>query len=163
MNKQNRNYKTEESAEIKKFVFILLMVIALIAAVFGISKIIIKDEAKDLEYTSGEVSTNSAIIGTMLNRPEKEYYVLLYDTTSKNASAYVTYANYYKTKDNALKVYYLDLTSAFNKDYYVTENSNPNAKKIKDLKVKDGTLIKVKNGAIKEYTEGIENIAKKLK
>ncbi len=163
MNKQNRNYKTEESAEIKKFIFILLIVIALIAAVFGISKIIIKDEAKDLEYTSGEVSTNSAIIGTMLNRPEKEYYVLLYDTTSKNASAYVTYANYYKTKDNALKVYYLDLTNAFNKDYYVTENSNPNAKKIKDLKVKDGTLIKVKNGAITEYTEGIENIAKKLK
>ena len=44
MNKQNRNYKTEESAEIKKFVFILLIVIALIAAVFGISKIIIKDD-----------------------------------------------------------------------------------------------------------------------
>ena len=69
-------------------------------------------------------------------------------------------------KDNqkdAVKIYYLDLNEGFNKDYYVKENSNPKAKKISDLKMLDGTLLKIQKGKITKYLEGTEKIAQELK
>lgn len=165
MKKQKITYKTEEQNEMVKFFIVLGIVIVLIIGVFFLSKFLLKEEAKDLTYQSGSVSTDIAIVGTLLNQPENEYYVLAYDTNSTYASAYVTYGEYYTTKlsDKAIKIYYLDLSSAFNKDYYVTENSNPKATKVNDLKIIDGTLIKIKNGKITEYIEGIDKIAQKLK
>lgn len=165
MKKQKITYKTEEQNEMVKFFIVLGIVIVLIIGVFFLSKLLLKAEAKDLTYQTGSVSTDIAIVGTLFNQPEKEYYVLAYDTNSNYASAYVTYGEYYtqKLKDKAIKIYYLDLSSAFNKDYFVTENSNPKATKISDLKIADGTLIKIKNGKITEYTEGIDKIAQKLK
>ncbi len=164
MKKQKIIYKTEEYEEMKKFIIVLIVVILLIVGIYFLSKLVIKNSAKELTYQAGSISTEVAIVGTMLNNPEKEYYVLAYDTEKNNAVAYKTYATYYTSEQkNAIKIYYLDLNDAFNKPYYVTENSNPNAKKIADLKIKDGTLIKVKDGKIVEYNEGIDNIAKKLK
>ncbi len=156
-------YQTEEQKELVKFGIVLGIVVILVAGVFVLSKVLIKHEAADLEYQSGNVSTTTAIVGTILNQKESEYYVLAYDYNSTDSTAYETYASNYATSANKLKVYFLDLSNAFNKDFYVTENSNPKATSIKDLKIKNGTLIKVKSGKIVEYVEGLENIAKKLK
>lgn len=157
-------YKTEEQQEMFKFIIVLIVVILLILGIFLLSKVLIKDKVSDLSYTDGSVSTTAIIVGTMLNRPESEYYVLAYDTTSSDASSYVTYASYYKSKaTNPIKIYYLNLNSVFNQNYYVESNSNPKAKKISDLKITNGTLIHVKNGKITEYIEGIDAISSKLK
>ena len=100
----------------------------------------------------------------MLTKKDKEYYVIAYDTTKPSAQAYNTYAGYYTSnKENGLPIYYLDLSSSFNKKYYVENNSNPKAQKINDLKMLDGTLIKVSNGKITKYIEGIDKIAEELK
>lgn len=164
MKKQKMNYKTEEFEEMKKFVIVLLVVILLIIGIYFLSKLVIKNSAKEINYQTGSIATDVAIVGTLLNNPEKEYYVLAYDTEKNNALAYRTYASYYTSEQkDATKIYYLELSEGFNENYYVTENSNPNAKKISDLKIIDGTLIKIKDGKIVEYTEGIDNIAKKLK
>ena len=157
-------YQTEEQKELLKFGIVLLIVIGLIVGVFLLSKVLIKHEAKDLEYQNGSVSTTEAIVGTILNQKESEYYVLAYDYNSTNATAYKTYAtNYTSNHSKAIKIYYLDLSNAFNKKYYVENNSNPSATTIKDLKMKDGTLLKIKNGKIIEYLEGMDKIAEKLK
>jgi len=164
MKKQKMKYNTEETNEIMKFLIVLVIVILLIVGVFFLSKLILKEEAADYQYQSGTVKNNIAIVGTILNQPEKEYYILAYDTKGTDASAYVTYAEYYTgKKEKATKIYYLDLSSAFNKDYYVTDNSNPKAQKISDLKIKDGTLLKISNGKITEYIEGLDELAEKLK
>ncbi len=164
MKKQTLKYKTEETEEMKKFFLILLLVIIIIILAFVLSSFFLKEEASDYEYQTGEVSTTSAIVGTILNNPESEYYVLAYDTDGVDANSYVTYGNYYTSNQkNPIKIYYLKLNSAFNKNYYVTEGSNPNAKKISDLKMKDGTLLHIKKGKITEYIEGIDKIASKLK
>ena len=164
MKKQNIKYQTEESQEIKKFILVLLIIIVLIVGVYFLSKFFVKSNVAELTYQTGKISTNTAIVGTILNNPENEYYVLAYDSTGTNASAYITYANYYEDEQkNAIKIYYLDLNNGFNKTYYVTENSNPKATKISELKIKDGTLLKIKKGKITEYIEGLEKIANKLK
>jgi len=164
LKKQNIVYKTEEQNEMIKFLVVLFVVVILIIGVFLLSKVLIKEEAKDLSYATGSVSTTACVVGTMLNNPEKEYYVLAYDTEGNDANAYTTYAGYYKnSQENAIKIYFLDLQNGMNKDYFVKENSNPKATKIKDLKIKDGTLIKIQNGHIAKYTEGLDNIKNELK
>ena len=110
MAKEKITYKTEEQKEIIKFIIVLVIVIALIIAVFFLSKVLIKQEAEPTIYQTGEIATNIAIVGTLLNRPEDDYYVLAYDTNGTYASAYVTYAEYYTSSaENPIKIYYLDL------------------------------------------------------
>lgn len=164
MKKENLVYKTEEQKEIMKFLIVLGVVILIIVGVYFFSKIFIKEEVKDLEYLTGSVSTEVAIVGTILNQKEKTYYVLSYDPKETGSNAYATYANYYYgNQKNATKVYYLDLSNGMNKDYYVKDNSNPKATKIQDLKIKNGTLMKIENGKITKYLEGEEAIKKELK
>lgn len=157
-------YQTEEQKELKKFGIVLAIVVILILGVFGVSKLLMKQKAEDLKYQDGSVSTTEAIVGTILNQKEEEYYILAYDYTLTNADVYKNYAtNYTQNAKNKIKVYYLDLSSAFNKDYYVKENSNPKATTSKELKMKDGTLLKIKSGKIVEYIEGLDKIAEKFK
>ena len=164
MKKQKIVYQTEETQELKKFFMVLVIVVLIIVAAFALSSIFLKETAEDLTYQTGSVSTNIAIVGTILNNPESEYYVLAYDTESKDASAYVTYASYYTNNaKDPIMIYYLDLSSTFNKPYYVKEGSNPKAKTVKDLKMLNGTLLHIKNGKITEYIEGIDKIAEALK
>ena len=162
--KKNIVYKTEEFEEFKKFALVLIAVIVLIAGIYFLSQVVIKNSAPDLAYQTGSVQTDIAIVGTILNEPEDTYYVLAYDSTSSKALAYLTYAGYYKdNQKDAVKIYYLDLNEGFNKDYYVKENSNPKATKISDLKMLDGTLLKIQKGKITKYLEGAEKIAQELK
>ena len=162
--KKNIVYKTEEFEEFKKFALVLIAVIVLIAGIYFLSRVVIKNSAPDLAYQTGSVQTDIAIVGTILNEPEDTYYVLAYDSTSSKALAYLTYAGYYKdNQKDAIKIYYLDLNEGFNKDYYVKENSNPKATKISDLKMLDGTLLKIQKGKITKYLEGTEKIAQELK
>ncbi len=164
MKKQKITYKTEEFEEMKKFIIVLLVVVILIIGIYFLSKFVVKHNASLLTYQEGTIETDTIIVGTLLNRPEEEYYVLAYDSTSNQALAYTTYASYYTSeKEEPIKVYYLDLNEGFNKAYYVTENSNPKATKITDLKIQDGTLIKIKNGKIVKYLEGATKIAEELK
>ena len=164
MNTEKRKYYTEEQKEIKKFILVLIGLIVIIFGIYLLSKLLIKPSVKNYEYETGQINNTIAIVGTMLNKNEKEYYVLAYDTKSNNAAAYNTYAGYYtSSKENALKIYYLNLNNGLNKNYYVTENSNPKATSIKDLKMIDGTLLKIKDGKITKYIEGIDKIAEELK
>lgn len=155
------NYKTEESKEIIKFFIVLLVVIAIILVGFWITKLANKKNSQDITYASGNIATDKVIVGTMLSRGG-EYYVLCYDTSKNDANIYVTYGENYKNK-KALDLYYLDLSSEFNRKYYVDEDSNKEAKKIDELKITDGTLIRIKDGKIVEYIEGIQDISTKLK
>lgn len=163
MKKEKLVYKTEEQTEIMKFFIVLFVVVALIVGVFFLSKAFIKEEVKDYVYQSGTVSTDVAVVGTLFNQPLKTYYVLAYDSTGNEVSSYSSYASNYTSKqENAIKIYTLDLNNGMNKDYYVKENSNPKATSTKDLRMIDGTLLKIQNGKITKYLEGMDEIKKEL-
>lgn len=164
MKKEKRTYQTEDQKEMQKFFLVLIALIGIILGVYFLSKVLIKPDVKDYEYTSGTISTTAISVGTIFTAPEKEYYVLAYDTKGIDAQSYVTYAGYYsQNKEKAIKIYYLDLSNGLNKEFYVTEKSNPKATKVSELKIKDGTLLKIKNGKIEKYMEGNEKIASELK
>ncbi len=162
--KTSMKYETEEQKEMQKLLVIILIVVIVIGIVYGLSKIFMKGNVAERTFADGVVSTEAVVVGTMLNRPETEYLVLCYDSTGTLSDALLNYVNLYENnKPGALKVYKLDLSNNLNKDYYVEHGSNKDAKTVKEMKIKDGTLIRVKRGDVREYLEGLDSIADKLK
>ena len=164
MQKGKYNYQTEEQKEMQKFFIVLIILVLIILGVYLCSKVFIKPDIEEYEYTTGEINNEAISVGTLFSKKDSSYYVLAYDFNSKNANNYKSYASYYNNfSTKGIKIYYLDLSTVFNKPYYVNENSNPKATNIKDLKMIDGTLLLIKDKKISKYVEGIDGIAKELK
>lgn len=158
---------SEEANEAKRFVIILLSIIILILAVYGITRLIDKnkdDESSSKEVTAGEIDYDKVSVGTLFNRREKEYYVIAYDGEDANAIYYSALINKYMKNENALKIYFCDLSNELNKKYYVGEDgeSNQSATSPSELALKDVTLIKIKGGKIVKYLETLDTIKTEL-
>lgn len=169
MNKETKKIKkvkTEEQAEIIKFIIILIVVVALVVGIyFFTKKFVTKDEEKnETQEVTGTVNYNVTIIGTLLNRPYDEYYALIYDSTSNKAAKYQgIYSSFVSGPESTTKMYYIDLSNKLNELYYSEEETNPKATTISELKLGDFTLIKVKDGKISKYLEDEDAIKKELK
>lgn len=159
--------RSEEQLEMIRFVKILIIVIVFIVGIYLFTRIFVtkdllnkEDETK--EVIKGTVNYNMTLIGAMLQKPEKEYYVMIYDTQNLRSVYYSGLMTNYEKNEDALKIYFANLNSEFNNKFYDKENVNLDVKDISDLKVGDLTLIKVKDGKIaKTYTEE-EEIAEEL-
>lgn len=168
MKKQQKKitYQTEEQKEMLHFFIVLVVVIACVISVYFLSKLFVMDKSLfEVSYNNGAINSERAIVGTMLNRPEKEYYVFVYDEKATNAVYYSSVStNYTQNQENALKVYHVDLSNPLNKDYFVGDSgvSNPNAKKVSDFKFKGITLLRIKNGKVEKYIEDEASIQKEL-
>ena len=83
-------YETDEAKEVKKFIIILFSIIILVLAVYGITKIINKDKktSEETSVTKGEIDYDKVSVGTMLNKLDKEYYVIVYDGEASEAVYY---------------------------------------------------------------------------
>lgn len=158
-------YVSEETRELRKFIIILLSIIAIVIVVYGISKVLIKDkdETTGNDVTAGVVDYDIVSIGTMLNRNIDEYYVMIYDANDSNAVLYSSMINKYISKEKAKKIFFCDLGNKLNSEYYAKDkDSNPKAKSINELALKELTLIKVKNGKIVKYIEDVDTMKKEL-
>ena len=97
----------------------------------------------------------------MFNRPYDEYYVFLYDLTSSSASQYQSLISNYEKKDNAKKIYFVDLSTKFNSPY-VSDKSNKKPTKASEVQVKDSALVLIKNGKVSKYYESVTDYEKVL-
>ncbi len=159
-------YTSEESKEVKRFIIILLSIIVLVLAVYGITRLVNKDKDNndDRTITAGSIDYDKVSVGTLFNRADSEYYVIVYDGEAPNAIYYSALMNKYMDKEKSNKVYFCDLSNELNKKYYVGEDkdSNPNATTSSELAFKDLTLIKIKNGKIVKYLETLDTIKTEL-
>ena len=159
-------YTSEESKEVKRFIIILLSIIVLVLAVYGITRIVNKDKDNndDRTVTAGSIDYDKVSVGTLFNRADSEYYVIVYDGEAPNAIYYSALMNKYMDKEKSNKVYFCDLSNELNKKYYVGEDkdSNPNATTSSELAFKNLTLIKIKNGKIVKYLETLDTIKTEL-
>ena len=164
--KANLSYKTEEQQEVLKFLILVTIIIVIVIGIYFLTRVFVtKDLKKDVTETAvtGTINYDVTIVGTILNIPYDEYYVVVYDSTSPSAGKYSGIVSAYVGKEDSIKVYTVDLSNDLNKDYYDKENSNPEAKTVSELKFGDITLIKVKKGEIKKYIEDYDAIKAELK
>lgn len=153
-------YVSDESKEMRNFLIILFSIIIVVLIVYGVSRIFIDEEPAEQEnpIQEGEIDYDVVSIGTMLNRNYSEYYVALYDAEEPQAVMYSAIITKYLESEDALKVFFCDLSNPLNSDYYVGADgqTNPDAKDISELALGELTLIKVENGEITEYLEGLD-------
>ncbi len=159
--------ESEEAKEVKKFIIILFSIIILVLAVYAITRLVDKNKDSDdssKEVTAGEIDYDKVSVGTLFNRADAEYYVIVYDGESANAIYYSALMNKYMDNEETLKVYFCDLSNELNKKYYVgnDKDSNSKATKPSELAFKDLTLIKIKNGKIVKYLETLDTIKSEL-
>lgn len=156
--------RTEEQKEIKKFILILGIVIILVIGVYFFTKIYVVKDTNDKDDTKTEITFNynKTILGSLFNRPYDEYYVIVFDSEDLQANYYYNLVSSYQNKSNASKIYIADLNDSMNKKFYNKDESNPQAQEASELKVKDLTLIKIKNKKINRYLEDVDSIKKEL-
>lgn len=105
---------------------------------------------------SNEFTYDIAIIGTVFNRPENEYYVAF---DEEDGSKYFdSLLSLYK---GSLQVYKVNMSLGINAKYK-SEFGNPKAIRSSELKISVPTLIKIKNGSIVKYLDDIDNIELEL-
>ena len=104
------NYESNDIKEIKSLIIITIVVIAIAVGLFFLTNYLNNKKAT----SNINIDYDTCIVGNMFNRPYNEYYVFLYSSTDKNASTYKGLITSYKDKDDALKVYYVDMNDKFN-------------------------------------------------
>lgn len=164
---KQEKYRSEEQTEIIRFIRILIIVIIFVLAIYFLTRIfvtkdLLNDDNKEQETITGTINYNVTSIGSMLNKAEDEYYVLIYDTENIRSIYYSGLMSNYTRGENALKVYYADLNNELNQKFYDPENINLEVSNISNLRVGDLTLVKVNNGQITEILGNEDEIAKEL-
>ena len=159
---------TEETNEIITFAKVLGIVVICVLAIYFFTRIFVtkdlfnKDTKEQEEVPAASINYDVTILGSLLNRPYKEYYVIIYSKDNSRKGYYDIVVDNYRNKIDALKLYYADLSNPFNSSFYTEEESSYKASSIEDLKVKELTLIKVSDGKITEFIEDEKAIATEL-
>ena len=108
------------------------------------------------ESGSNEFTYSTAIIGTVFNRPESEYYVS-FDEEDGN-TYFDTLLSMYSGDLHIYKVNMSLGINASNKG----ESGNSNASNPSELVINGPTLIRIKNGRIIKYLEDLDKIKEEL-
>lgn len=164
--KKDKKYKVDSFYEQNEDLFSLIKIIIAVVLLVGVVYLIVafvngdfKKEEKEKEETPVVEIQNEKILGSSIfTKKDKEYYVLVYDGSSVWADYYVMMYDNYKSVENKekLPMYWVDLSDTLNTDIVAKadEQSNPQATKYSELRIKDTTLIRVKEGKIRRYYEG---------
>lgn len=160
--------KEKTNLETDQMIKILFYTLAFLAFMYVMTAIItgeIKLGRKKDEPLPVTIQYEQILAGETFERPEAEYYVIFYKFSDAYASVIETVIANYKNKENAVKVYQIDLDNYFNISIYdeLGATKNINTSNINELKVANYTLIKIQNkinvlaieskDQIKEYLE----------
>lgn len=156
---KTQRYDSEDTKEIRNLIIIAVILIALAVGLYFLTDAILGKKKNN--ETSVEFDYTECTVGTMFNRPYDEYYVFLFDSTSSSASQYQSLISNYEKKDNAKKIYFVDLSTKFNSEY-VGEKSNKKPTKATEVKVKDSALVLIKKGKVSKYYESVTDYEKVL-
>lgn len=165
---QKRESLPTESYSIKTLLKILLIIIMVFGIFYFITTFLVKENVVETNDPVSVIDSTKIIVSQLLNRSEKEYYVLatkknLYESghiETNYLELYKKYISKYTEKDNSLPIYYIDLDNALNKKYFGNELNLTDD--ISELKLNDEVLFKIKEGKIEKTYVGKSKILDKL-
>lgn len=167
-NKKEIKFEQEpisETNEMQKLIKIILIVIVFFLVFYGGAVLITKNREQKPNSNNTNPTTiqyDEIILSQLLKKTPSEYYVLAISKEDGNAGLYDLYLTTYKRKENALKVYKANIDHPFNKPF-IAQQSNFTLNSITDLKLKEVTLFKIKDGTIEQAYEGKDTIIEHLK
>ena len=165
MAKRNKsmNYNNTEFNIQFKNIIIVTVIVVVSLGLFYLLTIALLGKKPKVNTSGGNSSTGiqsqEILLGSSFDVSSDKYIVLYYDSTDDdNASDIKSLASSYRSKDESLELYTVDLGDAFNKPFVSSEESNPDASNASELKVKNPTLIVFEGGKINEYVEGFDSV-----
>lgn len=135
----------EYGIEIKKLLIILGIILLILATIYFIVGIFVTKDIKLFKQnTETTIETtiqyDEILAGETFSKNSNEYYVIFTDSTGNYYSVYKNIVSNNSDK----KIYIVDINNPLN-TLYISEETNPNAQKASDLKIKDNTMIKISN------------------
>lgn len=164
-NNKKQEIIEKDSYSLKSFLLIILVLVIILGIFYVITTLVVKPVNPTDNDTGVTIIDETKItLSNLLNRKEKEYYVLATKQNNNTQANYQTlYNNYiteYKKQEGALTFYNINLNDALNKSYISDKLNISND--LSELKVNDDILFKIKDNKIEEYFSGSQNILKQL-
>lgn len=154
--KQGKNVSDDEK-QIKSLIIIFIVVVLICVGIYFLTDGMIKKESnKSLNNEEVKINYDIATVGTMFNRVESEYYVLLYSNEENGIDLNST-LDKYRSSDDYIKTYYIDLDLKINSSAN-GEDTVKNPTNSKEVSVTVPTLYKIMDGKVIDCITGIENI-----
>lgn len=155
------NKVSEDVLQVKTSIILFIIVVLVCVGIYFLTDTMIKKEANsNNKIKETTINYDIATVGTMFNRIESEYFVLLY-SNKDDGSKLNNVLDTFRSSDNYVKTYYIDLDNKFNKDVLGDELVKE-PKTSNEVKVKGATLYKIKDGKVIDCIIGEDEITKKL-
>lgn len=149
----NRIIKIGIGVAVFLLIFYLITAIGMGELKFG------KKAKKEEQQEETKIQYKEILAGETFTRDKKEYYVLFYSFKDNYASYYSSLASSY----SKYTVYVVDLDNALNKKYVLSDDEEiSKITDINSLKVKNPTLIKIKDKKAVETISGRDKVLELL-
>ena len=152
MKRNKRHYKTTTSTELdyKRVIKIgvgVVLVLVIVYLVTAIASGEIKLNNKKVEEKTA-IQYEEIFAGEAFNRNASEYYVLFCNSSDSYASYYLNLIKSYRSQENSLPFYTVDIEKKMNNDYVTNE-----------LKIENPTILKIKDSKIVDTITGKDNVS----
>lgn len=152
----------EDMNLVKNIIILLIIVIGISLGIYFLTDNMIKKENTNTDTkTETKIDYDIATIGTMFNRIEEEYYVIIY-SKENDGNDLDSVLTKYRSSDNYIKTYYIDLDKKVNNSV-LGDELNQKPSNSNEVKVKEATLYKINNGKVIKCYSGVDNIVNILK
>ena len=153
----------EQNNQLKTLTITIIIIIVLLIPVYFITTLVLNNRDNEVTNNNPDVliQKEKILVGQLFNRPETNYYVLAYKEDDKFLDLFDKYLDDYKSSENSLTFYKIDLEEGFNKQYI--DNETKISDDLNELKLSTTTLFKIKDGKIESYYVGNNDILNYLK
>lgn len=150
----------EEKYNIKQLLIYVAIILITLGVFYGITILLTNKQEQNQESNNYEVEIDydTILAKDILSQSREQYYVFASTSNDENLNSYLNQIYTYQSLDDSLKVYEVDLDSAFNKSYMGSESSFETK-----IIFKQTTLLKVENKKVTEVYESQEDIDAILK
>ena len=152
--------KKKETSEGTKVLLYILIILVFLGGMYLVTNALVSKnkyfEKTKVDNGSVSIQYSEIILGEVFSRNEKEYLVLCYDK-QEEADDYNTIVSSIMSKD-AVKLYTVDLSHAFNQSLLTNETSNRHPTKASEIKIKGATILHIKDKKVVDYVEGKDAI-----
>lgn len=163
LNKQNtKKLETTEDFTTKTKIITMFVLLLTLGGFYFLTEKIVEKQNKELKERNKEINVredNDINYSDIDSIKDESYYLLLDKEDDEKNKQYDNYINSLKSSNYGVEYYYIDLSKDENKDLL---GDKEELKELKELKVKDTTLIFVEDGKIKETYVGSEKILNQL-
>ena len=143
-NAKERKMVTTDEMNVASFAKIIVWLLIILLGFTLITMYVTRDKE---EKPNNDIQYTNIIVGSILNRGEEDYFVLVEKDDDTNLSSYQTLIDKYNEKEEHSRFYIVLLSDPFNKSYVASE-SKLDVDSINDIRFSGTTLLHIKNGKI---------------